>query len=180
MPERSGIPTGWPCAFGQVSRSATLLRKSASVPTSAKSSLHALMTALRASFALSLESMKSTTTLRPAMPPSWLTVGAHAFTASAPDLKRPGTTGLSTSATTAMRISESVIPTSLAFGFCCAPAGTSATPMKVATTTTAAGTARAIRMSFPRMRISIKYFLVPPKACLRDLHLSTQPHLPLI
>ena len=132
------------------------------------------MTALRVSFALSFESMKSTTTLRPARPPALLIVAPHAFTASAPALNRPGTIGLSTSAITAMRISVSVMPTSSAFTFCCAPAGTRATPIKVATTTMAAGTARAIRMWSPGLQISIKYFLCRRKLALGNPHLSTQ------
>ena len=75
------------------------------------------MMALRVSFGLSFESMKSITTLRPAMPPSLLTILAQAFIASTDAWKRPGWIGVSTSAMTATRISSAVIPTSSALGF---------------------------------------------------------------
>ena len=51
------------------------------------------MMALRVSFGLSFESMKSMTTLRPAMPPPLLTTFAHAFMASTDFLNRPGCDG---------------------------------------------------------------------------------------
>ena len=58
-----------PALSAQFTMSSTLVRNSAEVPTSAKSCRHAVMTPLRASLALSFESKKSTTTLRPASPP---------------------------------------------------------------------------------------------------------------
>src|SRR4051794_27830751 len=98
-------------------------RNSASVPTSAKSCWHAVMIALRESFGLRWESMKSTFTLRPAIPPVALMYLAAPFTASTADWNRPGANGLSTSATTAMRISVGVTPTSVALlASLCAPA----------------------------------------------------------
>ena len=61
--------------------------------------------------------MKSTTTLRPAMPPFLFRFLAQARTTSTDGWKRPGTTVFSTSAIIATRISSSVIPTSAASGF---------------------------------------------------------------
>ncbi len=65
----SGSPVTCPALSTHVSSGSTLLRNNALVPTMAKSSWHALITALRASSALSFESMKSTSTLRPASLP---------------------------------------------------------------------------------------------------------------
>jgi hypothetical protein len=110
------------------------------------------MTALRVSFGFNLESMKSMTTLRPAIPPCLLTVLAQAFITSTDDLKRPGTTGLSTSASTARRISVSVIPTSAAFGFALVAAF-------------AAGSAAPIRMTAHAMTVAAsdrENRMVPP------------------
>ena len=58
-----------PAWSSQFTVSSTFGRNSAEVPTIAKSCWHAVITPLRASLALSFESMKSTTTLRPATPP---------------------------------------------------------------------------------------------------------------
>src|SRR5258706_4295537 len=58
--------------------------------------------------------MKSTLTLRPAMPPLALMYLAAPFTESTADWNSPGANGLSTSATTAMRISVGDTPTSVA------------------------------------------------------------------
>ena len=119
----SGIPIGFPAMSLQATMSSTLLTKSASPPTIAKSLAQAVMMALRVSFGLSFESMKSMTSLRPAMPPPLLTTEAHAFMASTDFWNRPGCTGVSTSAITASRISEAVMPTSSALGVAlCAPA----------------------------------------------------------
>ncbi len=49
--------------------SSTLFMKTTAVPTIARSSLHAEIVALRASSALSRESMKSMTSFRSAIPP---------------------------------------------------------------------------------------------------------------
>ena len=85
-----------------------------------QSAVRDLLETLRASLALSFESMKSTTTLRPAIPPPpalLLRYLAPAFTPSTMPWNRPGTNGLSTSASTAMWISVALTPTSVAFGF---------------------------------------------------------------
>jgi hypothetical protein len=70
------------------------------------------MMALRASFASRCESMKSTTSLRPARPPWALMYFAKPFTAAGTLANRPGSSVFSTSATTAMRIVVGVMPTS--------------------------------------------------------------------
>jgi len=68
---------------------------SAVVPTMAKSSWHARTNALRASSALSFESMKSTWTLRPPATPPWaLTNLAKALTPSTDPWNRPGPGGV--------------------------------------------------------------------------------------
>ena len=56
--------------------------------------------------------MKSTTSLRPAIPPDLLMYLAKPCTAAGEDANRPGRNWLSTSATTAMRISFAVMPMS--------------------------------------------------------------------
>src|SRR6478609_4793724 len=101
------------------------------------------MMPLRVSLALRCVSMKSTTSLRPAMPPPpalLLMYFAAPFTPSAAPLNRPGARALSTSASTAMWISLAVTPISVALGFSlddCATAGatpTMATPIAHAPT----------------------------------------------
>ena len=57
--------------------------------------------------------MKSTTSLRPARPPFALMYFAAPFTPATEPAKKPGTSGFSTSATTAMRISFGLTPTSV-------------------------------------------------------------------
>src|SRR6476620_10402008 len=99
----SGKPVVAPALSTQFTASSTFGRNNAEVPTSARSCPHAVMTPLRASLALSFESMKSTTTFRPATPPppaELLRYLAPALTPSTMPWKRPGTKGLSTSATT--------------------------------------------------------------------------------
>jgi len=54
------MPTGWPAAFLQVSRSLKSVNAFAAVPTMAKSFWHALMTQLVVALGSSLESQKST------------------------------------------------------------------------------------------------------------------------
>ncbi len=120
----SGSPVFAPVESGQLVSSSTVCNSSAPVPTSAKSSAQALMIALRASLALSLESMKSTCTLRPAIPPFALTYFPQPLTPSTMPWSTPGTIELSTSATTATLMVLAVTPTSLAaLGFDCARAG---------------------------------------------------------
>src|SRR6478735_2910830 len=101
------------------------------------------MMPLRVSLAFRWVSMKSTTSLRPAMPPPpalLLMYFAAPFTPSAAPLNRPGARALSTSASTAMWISLAVTPISVALGFSlddCATAGatpTMATPIAHAPT----------------------------------------------
>ena len=74
------------------------------------------MIALRVSSALSFESMKSTTTLRPPSPPLLLMYFPNPRTASREPANAPGASGVSTSAITAIRISVGVTPTSVACG----------------------------------------------------------------
>ena len=90
-----------------------MLRNRAVVPTIAKSSWHALTTALRASSALRRESMKSTWTLRPASLPWPFWYFAKACTPLTIPWNRPGRAGLSTSAITAILIVSAVTPISL-------------------------------------------------------------------
>ena len=112
----SGSPVAAPCWSWHSTMSSTLLRKSTSVPTMAKSSEHAWMIAVRASSGLKWESMTSTTSLRPAKPPFAFTCFANASTATGDAWKIPGRNGFSSSAITAIRISESVMPISVASG----------------------------------------------------------------
>ena len=134
----SGIPVLVPLRSLQPTMSSTLFRNSALVPTRAKSSAHALMIALRVSSALSFESMKSTTTLRPASPPLPLMYLPKPMTASREPANAPGASGVSTSAITAMRISSALTPTSVAcgasLGVLAAPAPGTAAASTLATT----------------------------------------------
>ena len=88
--EVRGCRVAAPAPSTHPSMSSTLLRKIADVPTSAKSSEHALITALRDSSAVSFESMKSTTTFRPASPPWALVYFAQPFTPLTEPWKIPG------------------------------------------------------------------------------------------
>ena len=137
----SGSPVAAPALSTHASMSSTLFTKSADVPTTAKSSEHALMKALRESSADRCESMKSTTTLRLASPPCLLTYFAQPSTPSTEPWNRPGASGFSTSAMTAMWISSGVIPTSDAVGFSllpCAPTIAAVTDMTRTTVATSA------------------------------------------
>src|SRR5580700_3607289 len=111
---RSGMPMALPAAFLHPSMSDRSSSALAEVPTSAKSFWQALMTQLVVAFGSSLESQKSTTTLRPASPPLELTMFAQALTAFTDFWKIPGATGLSTSAIKPTLMVVAVIPTSLA------------------------------------------------------------------
>ena len=147
----SGSPVAAPLASLHCTSSSTVCSSSAPVPTSAKSSWQALMIALRASLALSLESMKSTWTLRPAMPPLAFTYLAQPFTPSTMPWSTPGTIELSTSATTATLMVVAVIPTSLAVGFelDCAPAGAPASMAVASTMATTIPTLNDLDTVFP-------------------------------
>ncbi len=138
----SGRPVAAPAWSTHASMSSTLFRNTAEVPTIAKSSAHALMVTLRASSALSFESRKSTTTLRPASPPFALTYLAQPFTPSTEPWNTPGASGVSTSATTAIRISLSVTPISVAVGLSppelCATAAAAVAVMASTTVATSA------------------------------------------
>ena len=129
----SGRPTAAPAWSLQDVMSSAVERNNAAVPTSARSCEQAVMTELRARFAFNFESMKSTTSLRPAIPPPpalLLMYFAAPCTPSTTPWKRPGEKGLSTSATTAIRISVAVTPISVALGagaFVCADTGIAAT-----------------------------------------------------
>ena len=90
VPGMSGMPIAFPALSLHATMSSTLFRNSASPPTMAKSSAHALMMALRVSLGLNLESMKSMTTFRPAIPPFLLVTSAHAFIASTDFWNSPG------------------------------------------------------------------------------------------
>ncbi len=116
----SGIPVAAPAWSVQLTMSSTVLSPVVLVPTMARSCPHAVMVPLRAAFAFSFESMKSTTSLRPARPPPPALLFrnfAAPLTPSTEPWKIPGTIGLSTSAITAMWISVAVTPTSVAVGF---------------------------------------------------------------
>ena len=78
--DRSGRPVACPLMSLQLIASSMFVRNSASVPTSAKSCWQAVMIALRGSLGLRCESMKSTCTLRPPMPPLALMYFAAPFT----------------------------------------------------------------------------------------------------
>ena len=91
--------------------------------------------------------MKSTTTLRLARPPIELMYFANALTATGEPWKRPGASGFSSSATTAMRISSGLMPTSVAVGFSlapCATAGAATSPIVTAHATHSA----TVRITF--------------------------------
>src|ERR1700721_753555 len=92
------MPIAWPAAFLQPSRSERSSSALAEVPTRAKSSWQALITQLVVAFGSSLESQKSTTTLRPASPPFALTMSAHALPAFTAFGNSPGASDVSTSA----------------------------------------------------------------------------------
>ena len=95
----------------QASTSSTLARKSAA-ETTTKSFWHAAIIPLRDSAPLSLESMKSTLTLRPARPPCALMYLAKPLNPSTTPWNSPGASGVSTSASTAILISFGVMPMS--------------------------------------------------------------------
>ena len=124
----SGMPVAFPAESLQLVMSAGVDRSSVPVPTSAKSSEHALMRALRVSFGFSFESMKSTLTLRPPIPPLAFTYLPHPWTPLTMPSSTFGAIGLSTSATTATLMVLAVTPTSLVVlplvVLDCAPAGT--------------------------------------------------------
>ena len=150
---RSGSPVMAPAWSLQACMFATLLRNRAEVPTSAKSWVQALMTAFCASLSESFESMKSTTSLRPAMPPCALMYLAKPWTPATEPANRPGSTGTSTSATTAIRIVVGVTPTSVALSapppLDWAPALLMPSPAASMPTTAAIATHRPIFIQFP-------------------------------
>src|SRR5439155_10788344 len=81
-------------------------------------------------------------------PPALLTTLAQAFIASTDFWNKPGWTGVSTSAMTAKRISEALMPTSSALGVLWAPADTVltvASPNEMVETASAAATKRESR-----------------------------------
>ena len=84
------------------------------------------------------------------MPPPWLTTLAHAFIASTDAWNSPGCTGVSTSAMTARRSSELVMPTSPSLGLAlCAPAAVSVAPVTATSAATSAIRTRELRMTSP-------------------------------
>ena len=125
----SGRPVAAPAWSVQLIWSSTVGRNSAAVPTIAKSFWHAVITPSRAALPLSFESMKSTTSLRPAMPPPPSLLFRYLAadrTPSTTPWNSPGTNALSTSASTPILISVALTPISVAFGapvLDCAPAG---------------------------------------------------------
>ena len=136
----SGRPVGIPARSAHSTASVTLVMKMLDVPTSARSWLHTVIKALREALALSFESMKSTWSCRPAMPPSALIIFTAPRTLSTELWNRPGDRGVSTSAISAMRMVHAVTPISVATGFVApALAGTD----RVAAMVAAASTARA-------------------------------------
>ena len=110
---RLGRPTALPAAFLHPSMSARSSSALAEVPTRAKSFWQALMTQLVVALGSSLESQKSTTTLRPASPPLALTSVAQALTAFTDFWNSPGTSGLFTSAIRPTLMVVAVSPTSV-------------------------------------------------------------------
>src|SRR6516165_4460493 len=110
---RLGIPTALPAASLQPSMSLRSSSALAEVPTIAKSFWQAWMTQLAVAFGSSLESQKSTTTLRPASPPLALTSLAHSLTAFTDFWNSPGTSALFTSAIMATWMVLAVSPTSV-------------------------------------------------------------------
>src|SRR6516162_7641817 len=110
---RLAMPVASPWAFLQPSMSLRSSSALAEVPTIAKSFWQALMTQLAVALGSSLESQKSTTTLRPASPPLALTSLAHWLTAFTDFWNSPGTSALFTSATMATWIVVAVSPTSV-------------------------------------------------------------------
>ncbi len=107
--------------------------------------------------AFNFESMKSTTSLRPATPPPpalLFRYFAAPLTPSTAPWKSPGTIGLSTSAITAIRISVAVTPISVAAG-CFGPpepAAAGAGPVIAMATATKPATTTALRRADDRGR----------------------------
>src|SRR6516165_4316264 len=110
---RLAMPAASPWAFLQPSMSLRSSSALAEVPIIAKSFAQALMTQLAVALGSSLESQKSTTTLRPASPPLALTSLAHSLTAFTDFWNSPGTSALLTSAIMATWMVLAVSPTSL-------------------------------------------------------------------
>src|SRR6516164_3194587 len=110
---RLAMPAASPWAFLQPSMSLRSSSALAEVPTIAKSFWQAWMTQLAVALGSSLESQKSTTTLRPASPPLALTSVAHCLTAFTDFWNSPGTSALFTSATMATWMVLAVSPTSV-------------------------------------------------------------------
>src|SRR5580693_4194531 len=110
---RSGMPTALPSAFLHPSTSEMSSSALAEVPTRAKSFWQAWMTQLVVALGSSLESQKSTTTLRPASPPLALTMLAQALTAFTDFWNRPGAREVSTSAIMPILIVVAVSPMSV-------------------------------------------------------------------
>ena len=108
------------------------------------------MKAFRESSAERCESMKSTTTSRPASPPFLLMFLAQPSTPLGAPWNRPGASGFSTSAITAMRISSSVMPTSVASGFSSPPcAAAMAVVADIASTVVRTTAIQRVRLKVP-------------------------------
>ncbi len=107
------MPMALPAASLQPSMSERSSSALAEVPTSAKSFWQALMTQMVVALGSSLESQKSTTTLRPASPPLPLTMLAHALTALTDFWNRPGASDVLTSAIMPILMVVAVSPTSV-------------------------------------------------------------------
>ena len=133
----SGMPVALPAESAQLVMSSGVCRSNVPVPTSAKSSEHALMMALRVSFGFRCESMKSTWTLRPPIPPLAFTYLPHPWTPSTMPFRTPGAKVLSTSAMTATLTVLASTPTSvLPLAWALAGTPISAVPRTTMTATT--------------------------------------------
>ena len=94
--------------------------------------------------------MKSTCTLRPAIPPLALTYFPQPLTPSTMPWSTPGTIELSTSATTATLMVLAVTPTSLAaLDFDCARAGAPVSVPAASANTAMSPTVHDLDMNFP-------------------------------
>ena len=142
----SGRPVACPALSTQLTASSKLPIRNVPLPTMAKSFSHTVMKPLRASLGFTCESMKSTTSLRPPIPPLALMYLTAPFTPSTPSWNSPGAKELSTSATVAMWISFAVTPISESVGFSSAAPPTAGNRPMVAASTANATMARAVRV----------------------------------
>ena len=151
MAPMSGRPVAAPALSLHPVRSSRPVNSAVAVPTMARSSPHAVMIALRVSLGLRCESMKSTSSLRPATPPLAFTNFAPACAPSTMPLNTLGAIGLSTSAMTATLMVDAVTPISEALDAARRDAAVAgSTPaMTTPTTATSATTLRRMFSTVP-------------------------------